>query len=369
MSTLLIACGGTGGHLAPGIAIAEELQDRGHSVVLLISRKQVDSALIRKYNHLHFHRAPGRAFSGGLAGRVFALLDVIHGFLFSFRLIRQHQPASVLLFGGFLSLGLGFAARLHGIPVALHEANCRPGRAVRLLKSLATRIYLPEGVSLSLAQDRVRYLGYPVRREIKACSKEVARKELGIETSGKLLLVIGGSQGAEALNRWAREQFEKLAEAGVAVYCVAGFGKVKDSEMLYRSSEGAPVRASFVAFSDQMGTVLSAADVVVSRAGAGAIAEIIRCSVPAVLIPYPYAADQHQMANAEAHEQEGAGLLVSEDQMDSLLECVLQLLFDNSRLEAYKTALERLNNNNAARLIVDDIVFFSSDQPKEAAAS
>ena len=148
MSAVLIACGGTGGHLAPGISIAEELQDRGHSAILIVSRKQVDSALIRKYDHLQFYRAPGRAFSGGLTSRLLALLDVLSGLFFSIKLIRKHQPVSVLLFGGFLSLGLGLAARIHGVSVVVHEANCRPGRAVRILKSLASRIYLPEGVSL-----------------------------------------------------------------------------------------------------------------------------------------------------------------------------------------------------------------------------
>ena len=265
-------------------------------------------------------------------------------------------------------MGLGLAARLHGIPVALHEANCRPGRAVRLLKPLASRVYLPEGVLLSIAPDRVRYLGYPVRREIKPCPKAIAREKLGIETSGKLLVVIGGSQGAEALNRWTREQFEKLAEAGVAVYCVTGFDKVKEPEMLYSRSDGSIVRASFVAFSDQMDAVLSAADVVISRAGAGAIAEIIRCLVPALLIPYPYAADAHQMANAEAHERREAGLVVVEDQMDSLLERILQLIFDDARLEAYKAVLEHLNEIDAARLTAEDILRLGSHPLKEVAA-
>ncbi len=369
MSAVLIACGGTGGHLAPGIAIAEELRERGHAAVLLISRKQVDSALIRKYDDLHFHRAPGRAFAGGLAGRLFALLDVLSGLLFSFKLIRKHQPVSVLLFGGFLSLGLGLAARIHGIPVAVHEANCRPGRAVRLLKSVASRVYLPEGVSLPVDPERIRYYGYPVRREIKPCPKEMAREKLGIEASGKLLVIIGGSQGAEALNRWVREEFEQLANAGISVYCVAGIGKVTEESIACPGPDGKKIYGRFVAFSEQMAEVLSAADVVVSRAGAGAIAEIVRCRVPAILIPYPYAADQHQLANAQVHEKQGAGIVVAEELMDTLLETTLQLILDDSRLAEFEDKLEELNEIDAASRTVDDMLLLGSQKEMGVASS
>lgn len=366
MSTVLIACGGTGGHLAPGIAIAEELQERGCRAILLISRKQVDSALIGKYRHLDFHKAPGRAFSGGLAGKCFALLDVFNGLLFSRRLIRQHRPSAVLLFGGFLSLGLGLAARLRGIPLALHEANRQPGRAVRLLKPLATRVYLPEGVHLDFAPERIRYCGYPVRREIRPQPHESARRNLGIEPSGKLLVVIGGSQGAEALNLWVREHFAKLSEAGISVYCVAGLGKAAGETVVRKAPDGRSITATFVAFSDQMSDVLSAADLVVTRAGAGAIAEIIRCRVPAILVPYPYAADDHQMANALAHEKAGAGMVVSQDRIDALLDAVLSLVPDDSRLAAMRADLERLGGMDAARCTADDILELGGMPEKEA---
>ena len=138
MSRILIACGGTGGHLAPGIAIAEVLQARGHDCTLLISQKQVDSALIEKYSHLNFHKTPGQAFSGGVTRWITSCWSLFSGYLFSSKLVKQEKPDLVLLFGGFLSVGLGLAARFAGVPVAVHEANCRPGKAVRLLKHLAS---------------------------------------------------------------------------------------------------------------------------------------------------------------------------------------------------------------------------------------
>ena len=118
MSRILIACGGTGGHLAPGIAIAEVLQSRGHDCILLISQKQVDSALIEKYAHLNFHKTPGQAFSGGLKKSITSCWSLLSGCLFSYKLVRKENPDLVLLFGGFLSVGLGLAARLAGVSVA-----------------------------------------------------------------------------------------------------------------------------------------------------------------------------------------------------------------------------------------------------------
>jgi len=356
MSRILIACGGTGGHLAPGISIAEVLQKRGHHCTLLISRKQVDSALIAKYEYLHFLKTPGRAFSGGIVGRFAAIWSLLAGLFFSHRVVREEEPDMVLLFGGFLSVGLGLAAWLAGVPIAIHEANCKPGRAVRLLKRFASRAYLPEGVRISgVPPERVRYLGYPVRSDVKHCLKSEAWKRLGIKVPNKLLVVIGGSQGASALNDWVIQNFGSLAQAGIAVYCVTGLGKVSQGTIQQPARNGAEITATFVQFSDKMGEVLSAADLVVSRAGAGSIAEIIRCRAPAILVPYPYAADDHQTANALMHEQHGAGMMLLQDDIERLTSEVKALIFNDWMLSKFKTNLDRLDRLDSSQRIAEDI--------------
>ena len=357
MSKIIIACGGTGGHLAPGIAVAEVLQERGHTCLLLISRKQVDSALVEKYSHLEFVKTPGRAFSGDILQRLAFVGSLFSGFFASRRMLRKEQPDLVLLFGGFLSLGLGLAARFAGIPVALHEANCRPGRAVRLIKHLANRIYLPDGVRLrGIQPGRVRYLGYPVRHEIKHSLKADAWKRLGIKVPNKLLVVIGGSQGASALNDWVTHSFEILAKAGISLYCVTGLGNSSSSTIHEVGQSGVDITATLVPFSNQMGDVISAADLVVSRAGAGSIAEIIRCRAPAILVPYPYAADDHQQANALAHEQHGAGVLLPQDKLDELTAEVIDLMFNDWLLAKFKSNLERLDRFESSERIADDLI-------------
>ena len=271
-------------------------------------------------------------------------------------MLREKGADFVILFGGFLSVGLGIAARFAGVPIALHEANCCPGRAVRLLKYLSVRIYLPDGVRLKgISSERIRYFGYPVRSEIKHCLKAEAWERLGITVKNKLLVLIGGSQGAAALNRWAIENLKALREMELSVYCLTGAGKAPESLAEFDVSESTDNSVKFVPFSDRMGDVVSAADLIISRAGAGSIAEIIRCRAPAILIPYPHAADNHQQANALMHERHGAGVVLDEKDLDKLLGEVKTLIFNDWMLSKFKSNLTRLDRFDSATRIADDI--------------
>jgi UDP-N-acetylglucosamine--N-acetylmuramyl-(pentapeptide) pyrophosphoryl-undecaprenol N-acetylglucosamine transferase len=263
----------------------------------------------------------------------------------------------VFLFGGFLSAGPGLASRLLGIPVALHEANCAPGKATRLLARFAGRIYMPNDQNLKgIPDERIRHLGYPVRREIQKLAVDTARANLGLSVSGRLLVIIGGSQGASALNDWAEDNFEDLAELGISLYCVCGLKQAEAMERSYTNRKGMVCHFTRVQFSDRMGEVISAADLVISRAGAGSIAELTVCRRPSILVPYPFAADNHQAANAEAHTREGAGLLVSQEALAGLTERVRELIFNDSELERMRNALSELDQFNSAEGIADDLL-------------
>lgn len=356
MSKIIIACGGTGGHLAPGIAVAEVLQERNNECLLLISEKQVDSRLVEKYAHLNFMTTPGRAFTGGLVQRLKFIASLFSGLLFARKLLREESPELVLLFGGYLSLGLGLAARLARVPVAMHEANGVPGRSIRIMKGLASRIYLPEGVRLNaVPPGRIRFYGYPVRAEIKQVLKAEAARKLKIVVPSKLLVIIGGSQGAKVLNDWLSQYFGQLAQKGISVYCVTGLGNSSTDTIYEIRHDGTGGTATLVPFSDQMGEVISAADLVISRAGAGSIAEIIRCRAPAILIPYPYAADNHQRANARMHEQHGAGVVLEQERLGELASEVEELIFNDSLLAKFQLNMERLDHVNSSERIAADL--------------
>lgn len=358
MSRFVIACGGTGGHLAPGIALAEALAARGHEPHLLISNKRVDAKLVEKYPWLRLARIPAAPLTANPVGFVRFLCQQTAGFAFGVRHLGRLQPGAVVGFGGFTTASIVLAARLRGIPVALHEANRVPGRAVRLLSRLARRVYLPSGVRLGRARGgTVRAQGLPVRREFQRIGRDEALRALGIEPARRLVAVLGGSQGATALNDWAERSLEALALDGVQVFCVSGPGKrTAREERLMRTREGASVKSYFVPFCDRMAELLSCADLVVSRAGAGTLAELARTRTPAVLVPFPHAADDHQSANAQFFEQQGGGLVVHQPFLATLTREVQDLVGNDWLLGKFRENLARIDQENSLDAMVDDLL-------------
>jgi UDP-N-acetylglucosamine--N-acetylmuramyl-(pentapeptide) pyrophosphoryl-undecaprenol N-acetylglucosamine transferase len=356
MSSFAISCGGTGGHLSPGIALAERLTERGHRCRLLISQKDVDSRLIQKYPKLEFVRAPGAGFGMGLLALLRFGATQLASFFFSLNYLRRTRPDVIVGFGGFLTAGISLAGYLMGIPLVLHEANRRPGRAVRMLSGFARRIYLPPGVRLrGLPPQALRHCGFPVRQEIHREAKAEARARLGLPAEGVVLLVLGGSQGATAFNEWVTKNFPALAARGVNVVCVTGLGKHDDEVVECAGPGGRKMVARFLSFCDDMATLLSSADLAVSRAGAGSLAEFVRCRLPAVLVPYPFAADNHQWENARCFERQGGGLVLDAKDIDRLLSEVLELIFNEFLLDSFCRNLERMERSNSLDVLLHDL--------------
>jgi UDP-N-acetylglucosamine--N-acetylmuramyl-(pentapeptide) pyrophosphoryl-undecaprenol N-acetylglucosamine transferase len=356
MSRFIISCGGTGGHLSPGISLAEGLRARGHHTRLLISQKQVDARLSEKYPHLQFERIPGSGFSWHPLRLVRCLASQSRAVWRCFRLLRETRADVVVGFGGFTSAPIMCAAWVAGIPAALHESNRVPGLAIRLLGRFARRVYLPPGIRLkSVRGSATRHVGLPVRREIARHPQAAARAALGLDPNQRLLVVLGGSQGAASLNNWARSHLQTLAAEAVQVYVVTGLGKGEESAIELKTKNGEATRAVFIPFCDRMGELLSAADLVVSRAGAGTLAELIRCETPAVLIPYPQAADDHQRANAAYFERQGGGVVVPQTQLEQLHAEVLDTIFNDWLLRKFRGNLQRMDRANALDLMLGDL--------------
>jgi UDP-N-acetylglucosamine--N-acetylmuramyl-(pentapeptide) pyrophosphoryl-undecaprenol N-acetylglucosamine transferase len=353
---VLIACGGTGGHLSPGIALAEGLVARGHRVTLLISHKKVDARLVEKYPHFTFLRIPGAPFAWSPPALLRFVWQQCKGLAFGLSLVRRERPAAIIGFGGFTTASIIVAGALHRIPIALHEANHVPGRAIRRLSRFARRVYLPPGVSdPGIASEKVLSMGLPVRREIAREPAAAARVSFGLDPVRPVLVVLGGSQGATALNVWARDHAAALALDGVQIYCVTGLGKSDGETIEHLCRKGGTVRAVFAPFCDRMGALLSAADLVVSRAGAGTLAELARCRTPAVLVPFPHAADNHQEANARYFDQQGGGIVVAQSGLDELAPAVRELIANDASLRAFRDALERMDEANPLATMLADI--------------
>lgn len=352
MKTFIVACGGTGGHLSPGIAVAEELIQHGHKCILIISNKEIDKTLAKNYPQISFLRFPGIAFSKKPHLWIRCMIEVIKNFCKSLKLIRSISADAVIGFGGFTNVGIILAATCLRKPCFLHEANRIIGKANRLLSTFATRFYLPEGALLkNIFPVHLSYLGFPLRKEIIKIDKKEARKHLHLPQHQSLVLVTGGSQGAQALNQWCVDHCELLNAYGINVICLTGL-KQTQSRNLYLDSNA---HVQFLPFSNDMNILYSAADLVICRAGAGTIAEIIRCETPAILVPYPHAADNHQYVNASFFTQQSGCLMVEQSKLHTLFDEILQLLNNPSMLNHISCNLRQLNQDDYTRLLVQDI--------------
>ncbi|MDP0500922.1 MAG: UDP-N-acetylglucosamine--N-acetylmuramyl-(pentapeptide) pyrophosphoryl-undecaprenol N-acetylglucosamine transferase [Verrucomicrobiota bacterium JB022] len=371
MAKAYIVCGGTGGHLAPGIALAQRWRARGHSCRLVVSNKDVDSRLAKHYPDFDFLRAPGRPFSWNPLRLTRCLWAYTRAFVIAATLLKRDRPDVVISFGGFLGLPWALMAKMWEIPLVLHEANRVPGKATRMLSAFACRVYLPAGVRHPRVPNHlVRPLGLPLREEVQHIKKAEVRERWGIPIGVKLVVVLGGSQGATSLNDWVEEHRHTLINEGIWVICVTGPNKGEARTADYDSPEGFKVRFQWIPFTDKMAELLSVADIAITRAGAGTLAELVRCLTPSILIPYPHAADNHQAANAKYLEQRGGGIVVPQNKLDTLLTEALDLVFNDWLLGRMRENLRLLASDDAGLTMVQDIEFIlSARQVEQATAS
>ncbi len=308
---VMIACGGTGGHLFPGRAVAEALRARGCDVTLMISPKDVDQKAVADVKGMGIVTIPAVGFSKG------GLISFASGFLKSFRLARHlyknKRPDVVLAMGGFVSAPPVYAARGFGAKTFLHESNSVPGRANRWLAPWVDGafVYFADA-GKRLRARRVEVSGMPVRpRFLQPMAASEARVALGLNPDAPLLLVMGGSQGATKVNELAVAAAAPLRKIipDLQFMHLTGERDVERIRAAY-ASQNAP--ALVHAFFDDMGLALAAADVAISRAGASSLAEMAARQLPAVLIPYPTAADNHQYFNALAFVKSGAARMLAQ---------------------------------------------------------
>ncbi|MEB3167588.1 MAG: UDP-N-acetylglucosamine--N-acetylmuramyl-(pentapeptide) pyrophosphoryl-undecaprenol N-acetylglucosamine transferase [Synechococcaceae cyanobacterium] len=305
MPTLLIAASGTGGHLFPAQAVAEALPS-DWTLEWLGVPDRLETRLVPRSIPLHTVKA------GGLQGRglrkLINLLRLLGSTVTVRRLLRRQHITVVFSSGGYIAAPAILAARWCGLPVVLHESNAIPGRVTRLLGRFCTRLAvgLPEAAE-RLPPGRALVTGTPVRRGFLEPSPLPDWVPRG---PGPLLLVMGGSQGAVGLNRMVRPLLPRLAAAGCRVVHLTGS---HDPEAGQQRLEGGVERP----FSEELPGLLQHADLAISRAGAGSLSELAVCGTPAILVPYPAAADRHQDANANAAASLGAAVIVWQHEPDA----------------------------------------------------
>lgn len=339
---ILIACGGTGGHLFPGIAVGEALRERGHEVMLLISEKKVDAEASAKYTHLQFKTVPAVAKPPTLSLRMLPFLWKLWGSMGQCKtIIREFEADAVLGMGGFTSLPPVYAGHKLGLKTFIHDSNARPGRANVLTSRFCTRVFLGlEAAKTFFPKRETVITGTPVRSEITNLpTREEAAELLGLDAERSTIVVTGGSQGARRLNELSAQAAAGLPPE-MQVLHIAG------ALDFQRVSEITAGRAGYqvLGFCDQMPAAYAIADLVIARAGASSLTEIAISGHPSILVPYPYAADDHQTRNAEVFAAAGAAKLVQERDLDakklaSLVTSILQDLPTYKRMAKAASAL------------------------------
>lgn len=357
-----IACGGTGGHLFPGLAVARELASRGGRATLLVSPKEVDQAAVAGLSGVDVATLPATGLQDGRYV-AFAL-----GFLRAWRTAQRHfrtrpgRPDALLAMGGFTAAPPFLAARLRGAATFLHESNTVPGRANRLLARFVDRAFVgfPEAAD-RLPARRIDTVGTPVRDSIARLREHrdpaSARRTLGLDPDKPVLLVTGGSQGARGLNRLAAAALPGLALQVPDLQFIHLSG-VPDHDTVRGAHAPFGSRSLVRSFLPEMHLALEAADVVVSRAGASSMAELAALRLPAVLVPLPTAADDHQARNADAFVRSGAALRLNQDSASpsDLVEAVRSLLPGGTHRGGLQLGLERLDRPSAAADIAEAIL-------------
>ncbi len=362
MSTgpIMIMAGGTGGHVFPGLAVAQEIRSRACAVVWMGTRQGLEARLVPDagidVEWISVSGLRGRGALAWLAAPFRLSLAIIQAFL----AVRRCRPAAVLGLGGFVSGPGGVAAWLARRPLLIHEQNAVAGTTNRLLARIAGRVFeafpcsFPEGVHAQL-------VGNPVRREILDLAPSAQRVQ--IRTGSALrLLILGGSQGARVLNQRVPQALAMLrAEIELEIWHQAGRG-LEEARRAYSACDLEPRLEEFV---DDMASAYGWADLVICRAGALTIAELAAAGLGAILVPYPYAIDDHQVLNAESFTSRGGGIVIPESEFtaDRLAGELIALLEDRTNLVGFAEKARAQALPGAVTTLADACLEFAEARP------
>ncbi len=364
----VIACGGTGGHLFPGLAVAEVLRGRGHEVMLFISEKEIDTLAVSARSDFRLEKLPSVGLPSPFSPAVLAFVRRFNESLALCRgIYRKFKPHLVLGMGGFTSTAPVLAARLRGVPSFIHESNAVPGRANRMTARMVRAVLLGfKECAPFFPKVRTVVTGTPIRNQLKRIDRGVALQKLGLRADLSTLLVMGGSQGATGINQAVIKSMTSFRDLPLQVIHLSG---ARDERLVADNYRRENIPAYVAAFHHRMEEVYSAANFALARAGAASLAELAAFSLPAILIPFPFAADNHQTRNAEIFAQANAAVLLKESELsgDLLARKIRELIGDANKLRRMSDNSSRLAPKDAAALVVKAMEKYT--QPNHAARS
>lgn len=355
---VILAGGGTGGHLIAGLSIAEEISLRfpGSEIIFFGTDKKKEAGYIEKSGH-RFVQIKAHKLKPLICFPVFLLTSLI-GTIRSIIILARAKPDVIIGLGGYGSVLPVIAAFIVGIPIALIEQNVIPGRANLFLARWVDIVLCHwESSAKRFKKSRsINVTGIPIRKNIIKDKTEIANNTLGLSCRKKTLLIMGGSQGAQAINKVVLQSVPALKELVPDLQIVHLTGKpgYEEARTTYNNLG---IRAFVSEFFDDIGILYGMADLIICRAGANTVAEISEVGIPAIFIPYPYATNNHQYWNAYELAGKGGAVIIKQEDLgpEKIIETVKDLLMDEENLNKMKKINRNLSKPLAAKKVVDKI--------------
>lgn len=339
---ILIAGGGSGGHVNPALAMANNLRIKYPDAKFLFvgSKKGLENDLVPKEGY-QLARIPVKGFSrkGGLS-KLWPYMVLVTGMIKAFFIYLKFRPDMAFGTGGYASGPILFWTSLFKVPTLLHEANVLPGITNKMLSKRAdiVAICYPESKEYLKKAKRIELTGNPIRKSILSSNRAVSRKKLKLSTNEKLVVIMGGSQGARPINDAAVEMIKDIYKDGdfKLIFAPGKRHYVAVSSVITNKFKNVDI-PSYIYDAD---IVFSASDLIVNRAGASTISEIAALGVPSILIPSPYVAENHQEKNARALESNGGCVVLKDDELSGqvLYDNIVNIIKDESRLKKMQEA-------------------------------
>ena len=361
---ILIVGGGTGGHLIPGIALYEEFKAKGIGAAVLTGKKDIKSSALNEVEKKDIFSYGARTLSWNIFKLLFFIISFIVSFLKALFIIRNRKYDAVIGMGGYVSAPALLAGILLKVPVFLCEQNTIPGKVTSLFAGYAKKIFTTFDESADYFKDdkkaSIFSAGNPIRKSVlPQTSRDEAKSFFNLKHCKKIILVIGGSQGALQINDLFLEikkmYSDELKDVGV-IWSTGSYSYKRFAKELQNVQWGGSIYLS--PFIDKVGLAYRASDIAISRSGAGVIMELAAAGIPSILIPYPYAADNHQDANADVFHKSGASIKISGD--DASPEIVgrklIEMLNNSALLSRMTNKALAVSKINASRDIVDKVV-------------
>lgn len=358
---IVLSGGGTAGHINPALAVAEVLESREHTVLFAGTPQGVEARLVREAG-IPFTAFEAAGFDRSRpASIVSAVAKILKSTRDAKRWFADVRPDVVVGFGGYVSIPVGRAAEIMNIPVVVHEQNSVMGMANKYLGKRAKAVALTYEVAGSALDDmsKVVVTGNPVRSSVLAAKREDGRAMLGIPGDALMLLVFGGSLGARHINTAVCALKQRLlAVDDLFIVQVTGPKELEAVEADLALTDEEKRRWKLFGYQDRMGETLAACDMVVSRAGATSLAEISALHIPAMLVPFPFATEDHQTTNAKAYVQSGAAYMMPDDQVegDRFAELLFSMVGDAAVRDRMREASKAFKTKDAASRLADVVI-------------